>query len=157
MGLESIPKGYYPYPYSQAPLPVELHRGLYGTGLLGLASTMASLALLTFIIYRMTTWQRHYRVSVNSSPALKFRLTPVQLRWLQPICCFDHESFDSRLPTSSLFPILLSLDSEECNAGSFHALLCPRIPSQRWRPHVCILRHGYCFTYILHCRQGQAT
>lgn len=65
MGLDSIPKGYYPYPYSQAPLPVELHRGLYGTGLLGLASTMASLALLTFIVYRMTTWQRHYRVFVG--------------------------------------------------------------------------------------------
>jgi len=59
--ISTVPKDYYQYPYSQSPLPNDLRRGLYAPGLLGLISTLATLALLGFIVYRFSTWQRHYR------------------------------------------------------------------------------------------------
>lgn len=59
--VSTIPEKYYQYPYSQSPLPTGLQRGLYAPGLLGLFSTISTILLLVFIVYRFTTWQRHYR------------------------------------------------------------------------------------------------
>ncbi|KAL1305384.1 hypothetical protein AAFC00_002277 [Neodothiora populina] len=61
----TVPPQYFPYPLSQKPLPDDLRRGLYAPGLLAVLSTVGTVALLSFIVYRMTTWQRHYRTFVG--------------------------------------------------------------------------------------------
>jgi hypothetical protein len=57
--------GHYPAPYSLSPLGPVLRRGLFAPALLGLLSVTTTLGLLIFIVYRMTTWKRHYRTYVG--------------------------------------------------------------------------------------------
>ncbi|KAK3068196.1 hypothetical protein LTR53_014441 [Teratosphaeriaceae sp. CCFEE 6253] len=52
---------YFPAPYSAAPLPASLHRGLVPIGLLALLSVVSTLTLICFIAYRFATWRLHYR------------------------------------------------------------------------------------------------
>ncbi|GAB7354634.1 hypothetical protein MBLNU459_g5069t1 [Dothideomycetes sp. NU459] len=57
--------GYYPAPYSLVDLPDVLHRGLWAPGLLGLVSVLSTIALLCFILYRFSTWRKHYKTFVG--------------------------------------------------------------------------------------------
>lgn len=57
--------GHYPAPYSLSPLTPVLKRGLLAPGLLGLLSVVTTLGLLSFLIYRFTTWRQHYRTYVG--------------------------------------------------------------------------------------------
>lgn len=56
--------GHYPSPYSLSPLGPVLKSGLLAPGLLGLLSVITTLGLLSFIIYRFWTWQKHYKSQV---------------------------------------------------------------------------------------------
>ncbi|KAH0412990.1 hypothetical protein KCU90_g17178, partial [Aureobasidium melanogenum] len=57
--------GHYPSPYSLSPLGPVLKGGLMAPGLLGLLSVITTLGLLGFIVYRFSTWRRHYRTYVG--------------------------------------------------------------------------------------------
>lgn len=57
----TVPEGYYPFPYSAAPLADDLRQGLWAPGIMGLLSTVSTIVLLGFILYRFSTWRRHYR------------------------------------------------------------------------------------------------
>jgi hypothetical protein len=57
--------GHYPSPYSLSPLTPVLKKGLLAPGLLGLLSVASTLSLLSFLIYRFSTWRRHYRTYVG--------------------------------------------------------------------------------------------
>lgn len=57
--------GYYPEPYSLDSLPDVLRKGLWAPGFLGLASVLSTAALLCFILYRFSTWKRHYSTFVG--------------------------------------------------------------------------------------------
>lgn len=57
--------GHYPAPYSLSPLGPVLKKGLLAPGLLGLLSVVTTLGLLSFLIYRFTTWRQHYRTYVG--------------------------------------------------------------------------------------------
>ncbi|KAI4743258.1 hypothetical protein E4T50_06340 [Aureobasidium sp. EXF-12298] len=57
--------GHYPSPYSLFPLGPVLKGGLMAPGLLGLLSVITTLGLLGFIVYRFSTWRRHYRTYVG--------------------------------------------------------------------------------------------
>ncbi|THW86162.1 hypothetical protein D6D18_07583 [Aureobasidium pullulans] len=57
--------GHYPSPYSLSPLGPVLKKGLMAPGLMGLLSVVTTLGLLTFIVYRFSTWRRHYRTFVG--------------------------------------------------------------------------------------------
>ena len=52
---------YFPEPYSLNPLPDVLQHGLVAVGLLATLSVISTLALISFICYRLATWRLHYR------------------------------------------------------------------------------------------------
>ncbi|KKY28989.1 putative integral membrane protein [Diplodia seriata] len=56
---------YFPWPYSVDPLPEDLRRGLWPVGIFALMSTVATLALLCWITYRLVSWRKHYRSYVG--------------------------------------------------------------------------------------------
>lgn len=61
---ENMPQ-YFPWPYSVDPLPEDLRRGLWPVGIFALMSTVATLALLCWITYRLVSWRKHYRSYVG--------------------------------------------------------------------------------------------
>jgi hypothetical protein len=52
---------YFPAPHSIQPLPHATHNGLIAVGICGLASFLSTLALFSFLVYRITTWRAHYK------------------------------------------------------------------------------------------------
>jgi len=51
---------YWPEPYSLVELTPTLHHGLIPVGLLGILSVGTTVALISFILYRLVTWRLHY-------------------------------------------------------------------------------------------------
>jgi hypothetical protein len=52
---------YFAAPHSIQPLPHATHNGLIGVGICGLASFLSTLALFSFLVYRILTWRAHYK------------------------------------------------------------------------------------------------
>lgn len=52
---------YFAPPHNIQPLPQAMHNGLIGVGLCGLASFVSSLALFSFLVYRIFAWRAHYK------------------------------------------------------------------------------------------------
>lgn len=57
--------GYFPEPYSLDPMPDEMRRGLIAPALMGTFSAISTFALIVFILHRMLSWRKHYRVFIG--------------------------------------------------------------------------------------------
>jgi len=56
---------YFPAPYSIDPLPRTLQRGLIPLGVFASLSVASTLALISFICFRMLAWKSHYRAFIG--------------------------------------------------------------------------------------------
>lgn len=57
--------GYFPAPFSLDPMPDDLRLALVAPAVMGLLSAMSTLALITFIIYRLASWRKHYKTFIG--------------------------------------------------------------------------------------------
>lgn len=128
---------YFKFPFSLHPLPETLRRGLWGPGLMGVASMLATTTLLAYLAWRLATWKKQHRsnlghvsIGIGNQYDGKVLTGIITESISHPI----HQSTDRRCCSSCLFSHLIVVAAPRRHIGADQDMLPTRRSAESGRP-----------------------